>query len=70
MCNFAAKWIKAIVRDTDVMRTQLLEAEIKGRKKGLAEGRAEGILAKARRMKEKGRSPWVFGGISRQLQFR
>ena len=31
-----------LVRDTDVMRTQLLEAEIKGRKKGMAEGRAEG----------------------------
>jgi predicted transposase/invertase (TIGR01784 family) len=34
--------IDTLVRDTDVMRTQLLEAEIKGRKKGLAEGRAEG----------------------------
>jgi predicted transposase/invertase (TIGR01784 family) len=35
--------IDTLVRDTDVMRTQLLEAEIKGRKKGLAEGRAEGL---------------------------
>jgi len=34
--------IDTLVRDTDVMRTQLLEAEIKGRKKGLAEGLAEG----------------------------
>jgi predicted transposase/invertase (TIGR01784 family) len=35
--------IDTLVRDTDVMRTQLLEAEIKGRKKGLAEGREKGL---------------------------
>ena len=35
--------IDTLVRDTDVMKTQLLEAEIKGRKQGLAEGRAEGL---------------------------
>ena len=34
--------LDTLVRDTDVMRTQLMEAEIKGRKKGMAEGRAEG----------------------------
>ena len=34
--------IDTLVRDTDVMRTQLLEAEIKGRKQGMAEGLAEG----------------------------
>lgn len=31
-----------LVRDTDVIKTQLLEAEIEGRKKGLEEGRKEG----------------------------
>ena len=35
--------LDTLVRDTDVMKTQLLEAEIEGRKQGLAQGRAEGI---------------------------
>ena len=34
--------IDTLVRDTDVMKTQLLEAEIKGRKQGMAQGLAEG----------------------------
>ena len=36
--------IDTLVRDTDVMKTQLLEAEIKGRKQGEAKGRAEGLV--------------------------
>ena len=35
--------LDTLVRDTDVMKTQLLEAEIEGRKQGLAQGREEGI---------------------------
>ena len=65
--------LDTLVRDTDVMRTQLMEAEIKGRKKGMAEGRAEGRaegekigraegekkanIAIARKLKAKGFSP-------------
>ena len=35
-------YIDTLVRDTDVLQTQLLEARIEGHKKGRAEGRAEG----------------------------
>ena len=45
-----------LVRDTDVMRTQLLEAEIKGRKKGMAEGRAEGEKVGRAEGEKKGRA--------------
>ena len=37
-------YMDTLVRDTDVERTKILEAEIAGRKKGLEEGRAEGRL--------------------------
>ena len=36
-------YIDTQVRDTDVMKTKLLEAEIQGRKQGFAEGHAEGL---------------------------
>lgn len=61
-------YLDTLVRDTDVMKTKLLEAEIQGHKKGLSEGRAEGRaegLAEgkneanrenAKRMKDKGYS--------------
>lgn len=49
------------VRDTDVLRTQLLEARIEGREEGRAEGRAEAEeearlerLESARNLKENG----------------
>ncbi len=35
-------YLDTLVRDTDVMKTKLLEAEIKGLKKGHAKGLAEG----------------------------
>ena len=35
-------YLDTLVRDTDVMKTKLLEAEIRGHKKGLAEGEAKG----------------------------
>ena len=35
-------YIDTLVRDTDVVKTKILEAEIKGRKEGEAKGRAEG----------------------------
>ena len=58
-------YIDTLVRDTDVMRTQILEAEIKGRKQGLEKGMAEGLEkgeAKgradvARNLKQMGMSP-------------
>ena len=47
-----------LVRDTDVIKTQLLEAEIEGRKKGLEEGRKEGrkegLLDTAKNLKAMG----------------
>ena len=50
--------IDTLVRDTDVLRTQLLEARIEGKKQGLAEGRAEGraegVKEVARKLKAKG----------------
>lgn len=61
-------YLDTLVRDTDVMKTKLLETEIQGHKKGLSEGRAEGRaegLAEgkneanrenAKRMKDKGYS--------------
>lgn len=36
-------YLDTLVRDTDVMKTKLLEAEIQGHKKGMAEGMAEGM---------------------------
>ena len=48
--------LDTLVRDTDVMRTQLLEAEIKGRKKGMAEGRAEGEKVGRAEGEKKGRA--------------
>ena len=51
-------YLDTLVRDTDVMKTKLLEAEITGRKKGMEEGRAEGRaeekLANARSLKANG----------------
>ena len=51
-------FIDTLVRDTDVLRTQLLEARIEGEKQGMAEGMAkgmaEGIMQVARNMKAKG----------------
>ena len=35
-------YLDTLVRDTDVVKTKILEAEIKGRKEGEAKGRAEG----------------------------
>lgn len=61
-------YLDTLVRDTDVMKTKLLEAEIQGHKKGMAEGRAEGRAEgiaegkdeanreNAKRMKDKGYS--------------
>jgi flagellar biosynthesis/type III secretory pathway protein FliH len=66
-------YMDTLVRDTDVERTKILEAEIAGRKKGLEEGRAEGsaegsaegraegreerTIEIARRLKAKGNTP-------------
>ena len=47
-------YIDTLVRDTDVMKTQLLEARIEGRKQGLKEGREEERMDNARKMKELG----------------
>ena len=55
-------YLDTLVRDTDVMKTKLLEAEIQGRKQGMVEGRAEGraegeqqkALFIAQKMKAKG----------------
>ena len=47
-------YIDTLVRDTDVLQTQLLEARIEGHKKGRAEGRAEERLALARKLKLRG----------------
>ena len=47
-------YLDTLVRDTDVMKTKILEAEIKARKQGMAEGLAEGHAEDARKMKKKG----------------
>ena len=51
-------YLDTLVRDTDVVKTKILEAEIKGRKegeaKGRAEGRAEERLANARSLMANG----------------
>lgn len=47
-------YIDTLVRDTDVLQTQLLEAEIKGHKKGLAEGERKKSLAVAHNLKAMG----------------
>ncbi len=41
-------YLDTLVRDTDVMKTKLLEAEIKGEAKGEAKGRAKERLANAK----------------------
>ncbi len=60
--------LDTLVRDTDVMRTQLLEAEIKGRKKGLAEGRAEGLEKGLAEGLEKGRAEGLEKGRAEGLE--
>jgi len=51
-------YLDNLVRDTDVMKTKLLEARIEGEKQGRAEGiakgRAEERLENARKLKENG----------------
>ena len=64
--------LDTLVRDTDVMKTQLLEAEIEGRKQGLAQGREEGREEgrketkheDARKMKELGVSMEIIQQVS------
>lgn len=73
-------YLDTLVRDTDVMKTKLLEAEIQGRKQGEAKGRAEGMaqgvaqgmaqgMAQAKRedalkMKELGMSPAIISQVT------
>lgn len=65
-------YLDTLVRDTDVMKTKLLEAEIQGRKQGEAKGRAEGMaqgMAQAKRedamkMKELGVSPAIISQVT------
>ena len=45
-------YLDTLVRDTDVMKTKILEAEIKARKQGLAEGEAKERMKNARQTKE------------------
>ena len=47
-------YMDTLVRDTDVERTKLLEAEFKGRDKGRVQGRAEAKSEAAKKMKDKG----------------
>jgi len=47
-------YLDTLVRDTDVMKTKILEAEIKGRKEGLAEGREKGLAEGLAEGREKG----------------
>lgn len=48
-------YIDTLVRDTDVLQTQLLEARIEGHKKGRAEGREEGLAEGRAEGREEGR---------------
>ena len=62
-------YIDTLVRDTDVMKTKILEAKIEARKEGRAEGRAEGIALVAKTMKDQGmdvRQIAQFTGLSPQ----
>lgn len=47
-------YLDSLVRDTDVMKTKLLEARIEGEKQGRAEGRAEERLSNARSLMANG----------------
>ena len=47
-------YLDTLVRDTDVIKTQILEAEIKGRKEGEAKGRKEERIKNARNLKDNG----------------
>ena len=53
-------YLDTLIRDTDVMKTKLLEAVIQGHKKGMAQGMAQGKdeanRENAKRMKDKGYS--------------
>ena len=53
-------YLDTLIRDTDVMKTKLLEAVIQGYKKGMAQGMAQGKdeanRENAKRMKDKGYS--------------
>ena len=53
-------YLDTLVRDTDVMKTKILEAEIKGRKEGLEKGRAEGL--------EKGRAEGMEQGRAEGME--
>lgn len=65
-------YLDTLIRDTDVMKTKLLEAEIQGRKQGEAKGRAEGMaqgkaeanLENARKMKELGVPPAIISQVT------
>ena len=56
--------IDTLVRDTDVMRTQLLEAEIKGRKRGRAEGREKGLAEGREKGLAEGREKGLAEGLA------
>ena len=60
--------IDTLVRDTDVMRTQLLEAEIKGRKKGEAEGMAKGIAEGMAKGIEEGMAKGIAEGMAKGIE--
>ena len=47
-------YLDTLVRDTDVIKTQILEAEIKGRKEGEEKGRKEERIKNARNLKDNG----------------
>ena len=49
-------YLDTLIRDTDVMKTKLLEAVIQGHKKGMAQGKDEANRENAKRMKDKGYS--------------
>jgi len=48
-------YLDTLVRDTDVLKTQLLEARIEGRKEGMKEGRKEGMKEGMKKGQAKGR---------------
>lgn len=61
-------YLDTLVRDTDVMKTKLLEAEIQGHKKGMAEGMAQGKDEASRehasKMKQLGLSTAVISQVT------
>lgn len=65
-------YLDTLIRDTDVMKTKLLEAEIQGHKKGMAQGMAQGKAQgkaeanrdNARKMKELGVSANVISQVT------